>query len=75
MRPFKIQISTQTDNQNQRKTMLQPKKAAFFENGLKISKPQLQHFMLNDILEQNIDYVERAAQIKGQPVWWDSFCK
>ena len=53
--------------------MLQPMKTAF-KNVLKISKPQLQYFMQNGILEQakvaeqGADYMERPAQVKKQPV-------
>ena len=55
------------------KKMLQP-----MENGLKISKSLLQHFVQNSILEQakvakyGADYIEQAVQVKRQPVWWNS---
>ena len=27
------------------------------------------------VAEQGTDYMERAAQVNRQPVWWDSFLK
>ena len=46
-----MKISTQTENQNQIQKMLQSMKTTE-KNKLKISKPQLQHFMQNRILKQ-----------------------
>ena len=40
MRQFKMQISGQTDNQNQREKMLQPMKTAFFKIFLQNSLPE-----------------------------------
>ena len=49
---FKIQILTQADNQNQRKKCSKQRKLHSKRSGLKISKPYLQHFTQNSILEE-----------------------
>ena len=51
MRQLKMQISTQTDNQNQRQKCCNQWKLHSKKNGLKISKTQ-QHFMQISVLEQ-----------------------
>ena len=70
-----MEISTETDNQSERKKKCCNQwKLHSEKNGLKISKPYLQHFMQNSILEHvevaklGADYKEQAAQVKRQPV-------
>ena len=81
MRQFKVQIPTQTDNQNQKNKTLQTRKLHSDKTKFKISKLQLENFMQNNILEQAMvtqqgaHYMERAAKVKGQTVWWDSLEK
>ena len=58
--------------------MLQPINLHSEKTELKISKPYLQFFLQNSLPEQakvaeeGVDSMERAAQVRMQPVWWDN---